>query len=650
MRDKSIAFKLIVLVCATSTVVFAVVFGFFYRFTSRLMLQDTERYARQLTMSTVHQVRSILGPIQKVPEGLADYLDDAPVGQETMQRLLKQAAQTNPDIYGFWIAFAPHAFDQKHLYFCPAYHRMNGKLRYAVLGSPTYQYFYEDFFQIPKELGRPAWSEPYFDVGGGDILMTSYSVPFYRRVAGERRFVGVVGVDISLDWLTKLVSSIKVLRTGDAFLISQNGTFVTHHRKQLIMNETIFSLAEGRGDPVLREIGRRMIGGEMGFRPYRRVGTDEPAHMFFAPIGIAGWSLGVVFPDRELLSDLRRLSWITVLVGTGALLILVLFVASECRSVTQPLTAMARATEAMAGGNLDVDLPQALSRDEVGQLTDSFRRMRDSLKDYIRKLTETTAAKQRIESELSIARDIQMSTLPKIFPPLPDFPEIEMHAVLDPAREVGGDLYDFYLMEGGQFCFTIGDVSGKGVPASLFLAITKTLLKSVAGATLSPAAILARVNDNLSEGNDQMMFVTTFFAVLDIKTGMLRYSNGGHNPPLLLRRGEEMSFLEGGHGTAVGVRPGAAYEEATLTLRPGDGLFLYTDGVTEGMAPDGSFFGEERMLEYLKQARELPPKDMVLGLLKDVDRFSQGDHADDITLLALRYLGPGCGRPTKIGE
>ncbi|MDD5630201.1 MAG: SpoIIE family protein phosphatase [Elusimicrobia bacterium] len=639
MGNKSIAFKLILLVCTTSAVIFLLVFGFFYRFTSRILLRETERYARQLTMSTVNRVQSILKPIQKVPEALADYVNDAPLPQEQMRRLLEQTARANPDIYGFWLCFEPYAGDQKLLYDCLAYHRMDGKLRYRVLGGPTYQYFYEDFYQIPKELGDAAWSEPYFDVGGGEILMTSYSVPFYRMVGGRRRFVGVAGVDISLGWLTRLVNSIKVLKTGDAFLISQNGTVVTHHLPRLIMNETIFSVAEGRGDPVLREIGRKMIRGETGFEPYRRLHTDDPSHMFFAPIGIAGWALGVVFPDSELLADLRRLSWITFLVGAGALLVLVLFVASECRSVTQPLSAMARATEAMAGGNLDVDLPQARSRDEVGQLTEAFRRMKDSLKEHIRQLTETTAAKQRIESELSIARDIQMSTLPKIFPPLPDIPEIDMYAVLDPAREVGGDLYDFYMMEGGQFCFAIGDVSGKGVPASLFMAITKTLLKSTAGATLSPAEILSRVNDNLSEGNEQMMFVTVFFAVLDVRTGELRYSSGGHNPPLLLRRGEELSFLTGSQGTAVGVRPRLAYTEAKLTLRPGDGLFLYTDGVPEGMAPDGSFFTEDRMLQYVRGARELRPKKMVLGLLQEVDGFSRGEHADDITMLALRYLG-----------
>jgi sigma-B regulation protein RsbU (phosphoserine phosphatase) len=441
-------------------------------------------------------------------------------------------------------------------------------------------------------------------------------------------------------WLTRQVSAIKVLKTGDAFLITKDGTYVTHHHPQLIMNETIFSVAEGRGDQALRAIGRRMIRGETGFAPIRRIFTGEAGHIFFAPIHGAGWSLGVVFPDRELLAGLRRLSWITVLAGAGAMLLLVFFLSSECRSVAQPLSAMARAAETMAAGDLDVSLPPARSRDEVGRLTDSFLRMRDSLKKYIKDLTETTAAKQRIESELNIAREIQDSLLPKIFPPLPAQPELEMFAVLQPAREVGGDLYDFYMLGENKFCFVIGDVSGKGVPASLFMAITKTLLKSTAAATREPAEILSRVNEALSEGNEKAMFVTTFLAVLDLKTGELTYSNGGHNPPLVVRKSGELSFLGGGKGLAVGVLPEARYAQDRIVLEPGDRLFLYTDGVTEAMTPDGEFFTEDRMLAGLRAVWDQPPKETVLGLLKDVEAFAKGEHADDITMMSLKYIGP----------
>jgi len=640
MGNKSIAFKLIALVSGTCVVVFFLIFGFFYRFTRRMAWQDTEQYARQLAEGTTHRMQAMVAPMQEIPEELAIFLESSPCGQGTLLRLLQRLEADNAGIFAVWVAFEPRGFAPSRRFYMPYCYREGGQVKFKWLGGPNYRYFNLDFYQLARELGRPVWTEPYVDEGGGEALMASYCVPFYKTVGGSRRIAGVAGIDISLDWLARVVNSIKILKTGGGFLISKNGTYITHPVEKLIMNETIFSMAESRHDLVLKDIGRRMIRGETGFLPYRRIQDGAPSHLYFAPLSNAGWSLGVLFPDRELMANMRKLAGTIVGLGSLALLALILILASECRAAVKPLAAMARAAEAIAGGRLDVALPWARSRDEVGQLTEAFRRMRDSLQEYIRKLTETTAAKQRIESELAIARELQMSTLPKVFPPTPDLPEIEVHAVLDSAREVGGDFYDFYSVGQGKFCFAIGDVSGKGVPAALFMASVKTFLKSTAVVTLSPAAVLSRVNDELCEGNEQSMFATVFFAVLDVKTGELSYANGGHNPPVLLRRGGEPCLLRGGKGPALGAASGSAYAQDRLALQPGDRLFLYTDGVTEAMAADQSFFTEARMLLSLRAGGDQAPKSLVLGLLQEVEAFSQGEHSDDITMLALRYLGP----------
>ena len=265
--------------------------------------------------------------------------------------------------------------------------------------------------------------------------------------------------------------------------------------------------------------------------------------------------------------------------------------------------------------------------------------MQQSLKSYITRLTEATAAKERIESELNIAREIQLSILPKIFPPFPGMPELDLFAVLKSAREVGGDLYDFFPIDDDHFCFVIGDVTGKGVPASLFMAVTKTLFKATAGKNTPPEVVLDKVNAELSKGNEKAMFVTAFFAILDTRTGVIEFSNGGHNLPVLMRKDGSVKYLWRTGGMVVGAMEGMKFERGTLTLAPGDRFFLYTDGVTEAMDEKRVLFSDERLLTELKLLEGLPVKEVLNRLLAMLVEYSKGDQSDDITMMLLEYQG-----------
>ena len=388
--------------------------------------------------------------------------------------------------------------------------------------------------------------------------------------------------DVSLDWLTEMVASIKVLKTGYAFLLSRNGTIVTHPAKEMIMNDTIFSLAEARNDPGLRALGRKMIRGETDFIPYTDI-SGRKTWLYYAPIPSVGWTLAVVFPETELLAQVKTLSLTGAIMGMVGILLLTIAVVFIARSITTPLHALAGATASIANGDFEVELPQVRSNDEVGTLTNAFQVMKGSLKEYIRKLTETTAAKERIESELNIAHDIQMGLLPKTFPPFPDRPEFDLFALMEPAREVGGDFYDFFLVDDTHLCFVMADVSGKGVPAALFMAMSMTLIRATGREGIPPDEILSKVNSELSRENDSCMFVTTFCGVLDTETGELIYANGGHNLPLHVKAGGGAFWLPKSGALMVGAMEGITYRQERLLLEPGDGLFLYTDGVTEAM-------------------------------------------------------------------
>jgi phosphoserine phosphatase RsbU/P len=275
--------------------------------------------------------------------------------------------------------------------------------------------------------------------------------------------------------------------------------------------------------------------------------------------------------------------------------------------------------------------------DEVGRLAEAFLFMEESLRRYIVNLRETTAVKERIESELKIASDIQMSILPKTFPPFPERPEFDIFAAIKPARQVGGDFYDFFFVDEEHLFFAIGDVAGKGVPASLFMAVTKTLLKANADSSVSPGEILKRVNDKLAEDNETCVFVTVFCGILDIHSGEVIYANGGHNPPMSIAAGEKVNFIAMPPGMALGVVEGIDYESASLTLHPGDVLFLYTDGVTEAMNTELELFSERRLKEVMASLRKAGIKEMSDQLMATLAEFAgSAPQADDITMLLVK--------------
>ncbi len=417
MKNRGIALKLILLILSSSTLIFVLIFGYNYLFSRRIIIKNVEENARNLALATVNRIDIVLRSMEKVSENLACYLENTSYSKSELINFLRLVVENNPEIYGSAVAFEPYAFERDSLYFAPYFYKSEGKIRFTYLGGESYKYFYWDWYQIPQELDRSVWSEPYYDEGAGNIIMSTYSVPFHRTVSGEKRFMGIVTADVSLSWLEEIVASIKIAQTGYGFLVSKNGTFVTHPDNHLIMNETIFSVAEARGDAHLREIGRKMIGGKAGFVPFNSVVTEKKCWMVYAPLSSSGWSLGVLFPQDELMADIFSLNRTVLFLGIVGFSFLLVVIVVISGSITRPLRALAKATENIGSGNLDVELPALKSQDEVGKLTESFTYMKSSLKQYIKELTETTAAKERIESELKIAHDIQMGILPKIFPP-----------------------------------------------------------------------------------------------------------------------------------------------------------------------------------------------------------------------------------------
>ena len=640
VRRRSLAFKLSLLILTGTAVIFGAAFGYNYVYSRNQLLSDVESDTRYLTLATVNRIETILQGVEKGPDYLARTLAGDKLDRAGILRRMDTLLDTNPEIYGSGIAFEPHAFDPNALYFAPYLFRQGQERKLIYVGSESYQYFYWDWYQIPKELDRALWSEPYFDEGAGNIIMSTYSVPFYRSKDDGGLFRGVVTADLSLERLVEMISKISPYQSGYAFLISRSGVFVAHPDKNVIMRESIFSVAEAAGDPGLREIGRAMLRGEEGFRAIKSPFFGRKAWMYYAPLPSTGWAVGVVFPEEALFSGIGKLNRAVLIIGTAGFVILFGVIVLISGTITRPLRTLAGKAAEIARGNLDVEVGEVKSRDEVGELSRSFDNMKIALKEYITNLAETTAAKERYESELKIARTIQMSFLPKNFPPFPENVEFDIYAKLESAKEVGGDLYDFFLLDRDRLFFSIGDVSGKGVPAALFMAAAKTLMKGTAVPDMTPAEVLARVNRELCQENDSLMFVTVFCGIFNFRTGELLYSNAGHNPPLMLHPERPPEWLPLPEGFFLGTMEEARYETRQLVLAPGDVLLLYTDGVTEAMNETKGFYQEERLIRVADEYGRRSPEELVGRILLSVREFAGNEpQSDDITLLALSFRG-----------
>lgn len=636
---RSLAAKLTILVMVGSSLVFALMLTYSYLNSREIILAKAEESARNLALSTARNMQLELRAVEEITDQFALFLGHSHPDDKVLRELIRNNVKSEPEIFGSTVAFEPFEFDPKVQWYAPYYCKGVNAVQYVNLATDSYDYFSKDWYTKPKELKAPVWSPPYFDEGGGNVIMTTYSSPFFKEAGDgmDRKVAGVVTADLSVDWLTKHLTSVKAGATGYSFLISETGVFLAHPEKDLIMRESIFSVANRPGLAHLREVGRAMLEHEDGFLDLGKGVRGRESFLGFARLPNNGWSLGVVFPKDELFSDvagLHRTNALIAFAGSALMLVMSLIIA---RSIALPLRRMAELTGRVAAGELDLTLPDTKRQDEVGRLAKAFSRMTVDLKRYIKELTEATAQKQKMESELSIAAEIQRNLLPtdSCITSGPDKPEI--CAIMQPARHVGGDFYDFFPVGDNLFYFAIGDVCGKGIPAALLMARTKSLLESSVGESVQPAHLLARVNDRLAERNDQCVFVTLFLGILNVSTGELMYGNAGHEAPLLIREADEVAVLDGTHGPALGLFPHEQFPAGKITMKPGDMLFTFTDGVTEALDKDGAFFSKERLLSEVKHLKGRSAGDLVNGIYEAVETFALGAmQADDITVLALK--------------
>ena len=525
--------------------------------------------------------------------------------------------------------------------------------------EPSYDPRKRGWYQTAVKTGAIHWTELYVDAFGCGLMVTC-SQPAY---GSEGEVVGVVAADVTLKAMNERIINTQVGELGYAFLIDNNGKVIARpglSAKDKRWDESFETENLLHSDNTeLRKIIEDMTADNTGIARCRF--EDGEKYIAYAPVSSTDWNIGIVMPVEEIIAP-AVITESKIIADTkdasthinkqikrvrntlGGIFIVTIFVVSGVaywlsKKITRPILTLNDGAKIVGSGDLDYHV-EVKTGDEIEDLANAFNKMTNDLKIYIKNLKETTAAKERIESELKIAAEIQASLLPRTFPPFPKRKEFDIFATMDPAKEVGGDFYDFFFIDENKLCFLIGDVSGKGVPASLFMAVTRTLIKTKTIQGLTPDIVLSRVNEDLCIDNDACMFVTMFYAILNIETGEIQFANAGHNPPLIYTGDGDFEFIPVAKSFVVGAMENTKFESQTLTLKPNDVLFIYTDGVTEAMNPEGQLFSEERLKQTLAILKDKGITDIIHGIRAEIDTFAQGTlQSDDITMLALKFNG-----------
>lgn len=627
----SFPLRLSLVVLAMVSVLFALAFLGNSHSARRYVRQESIERAQSALDNTLLRINSVLQSVEITVHNMSWLVSENLDKPEELYQITKHIVESNDFISGSAIAFEPHYYEKYGRFYSPYSYREGESIKSIQLGTEQYDYHYMDWYQIPKLLNQPYWSEPYFDEGGGEIIMTTYSYPIYGQ---DGELVAMFTADLSLEWFAEQVNNIKPYPNAYNIMIGRGGTFLVHKQKESILNETIYAAARQNDDQDLWQTAHDMVNGKKGMVEYERQNTRF--YLFYAPVEATGWSVGVACLHSDIFSGVDSVRKLSYTLGFIGLLLMTLICFIVVRRMSKPLMEIADAAIDIAQGNLTTELPKIGTHDEIRTLCDSFSHMQHSLINYIQELKSTTANKERIESELRIARAIQLGMVPKVFPPFPEREDVDIFARVIPAREVGGDLYDFFI-EDEKLYFIIGDVSGKGVPASLVMAVTCRLFRTVASYVKTAEGIATTLNNALSESNESNMFCTAFVGILDLKSGCLQYCNAGHNPPIVIKPEGDAEILKVTQNLAMGVWYDFAYVGESCHIDRGASLFLYTDGITEAEDVNKSLYGEQRLLQLLQKQELQSPRTITENVLDDLDKYATGAvQSDDITVLCCK--------------
>lgn len=633
---RGLAFKQSMMILAAITVVFGLIFGIMSYKTQDMLNKMTVENGEETSRANVNYIDKLFNAGKLVGDDVASTLGKRKMTKAELDTFLLQsltnARNLVPQIVAVVLAYEPGMGPETPKGEFMRLARFTENEIKLVTGG---HYDDKEWYYSTRDGKTSRWQEPFI----GEFVpepIAVYTVPiFQKNNKGEEVLAGVLAIDMSIDFLKDEISSIPVSNSGYALITSAKNVAVAYPK----------SIAQGKRN---REIVVKEIRGnsQVNFDRQTRdssglfIGTvagGEESAIYYTTIKANNWTFMVVWPIEKYLKDQSSMRKLFLVLAIGGYIIILIIILLISFRVAKPLKELAIAARKLGRGNFNVTIPQITGRDEISEFAGAFSNMLTELKDHIEKQKDM----KRIERELDLARNIQLSMLPgSEHDENSDDDRHELAPFLLPAKEVGGDFYDFFKIDNDHLCVVIGDVSGKGVAAALFMMVARIILRTTTKNLKSIVDAFNRTNFALAKRNKLNMFVTVWAGIIDLRTGHIDFASAGHNPPAVRHSDGSVEFIKSKAGLVMAAMEETIYKPQTYDLKKGDTLFLYTDGVTEATNTNDVLFGDSRLLATLKMGGERSTADTCTLVKKEIDNFVQdAPQFDDITMLAIKFNG-----------
>ncbi len=605
------------------------------------MLQNTKTTLSYLVNDNIRKVETVLSRIEGVAVGILILIEKGLIPPSNLESYVQDILRQHPEIESIYLAYEDD--DNLPQTSSRGYYLDMGRFRVLDLRAAGIDYQIRDWYQIPFLTATDYWSEPWFDADGKRLMISSYSLPIMSP--DEDRVIGIIRLDIALSALQRRVAGSDRHHIGNTLLISCSGRIVVHPDDDKLLNETIFSLAEENNDTHLRSIGKEMLAGKTRFVKLRNPVNEEPQWIYYAPLPLNSWALGIIFDEKEIFRDLDTLLLILTLFMIGGFLAIAVIISVIVWKINKPLQHLTAAANSIGQGDFETEVRLPENFNEIRYLAQGISNMRDSLKDYMNNLLQTTEEKNRIQSDLRIASLVQQNLIPNNNDMSRMFPGLKVYGIVEPAKEIGGDLYDYFRLDDKRFCFVIADVLGKGMVAAMTMTVVNTLIRTKARSASSIKELLSDINRYLCDTQSDANFVTMIIGFIDLSSGIMEYCNAGHVPMYLRKRNRHLMKFSETQSTALGILADIDFNTRIMQLDLGDTIILFTDGITETMSKAEDFFGEVRLEELIAGLQNPEPETIVKAILNSVRKFADRDRqADDTTILVIEYVRPAVKR------
>ena len=627
MNKKGISYRLNWAITTIAILIIAITGYINYRFNDYLLTAKIEEGA-------IHQSNVVVSKISRIIIGTEEFTRNISYqslyfySHNNLSLFLTQMLASNKNIESIQVEMVD-SLQKDLLKFS------TNKISEAICNpKPVIDVAYIRNFQSGKIVPEAGgWSDIYYCQNDTSNLYVSYQYPFYSP--GSKYIKGIVSSEVSLRKMSQILSEFTIGDKGYAFIIDRAGRFITHPNEKWIIKKNFFDETSPLQRQSIKDIEFKIRNGGRGVGHGISEYLDhKKCWFFYAPLSNPEWTLIIVMPQKELFIEHDIYFYKILAVSIIGVLILFLLNMIIFKNVLDPL---ARVTYAIHGF-ASVPGKGRKIKNEIEMLAQSLEDWQFKYGRLIYEQSKTAKEKEKFEKDLKSAHEIQQNIIPSGYPAFKDHPEIDIYAILKPAELIGGDLYDYYFIDEEHLLIAIGDVSGKGIPASLFMAIASTLIKNNSN-ILSSHEIIEKVNNELGDRNPNQYFLTLFIGVLNIRTGMLDYCNAAHDYPFILHGDGTIKTLSKSHGIPLGIYKNRTYMSSTIELKKDDLMLLYTDGIINSRDKTGTLYGVEKLKDHLQGMNNLTTQEVVNKLLESIKNYeAQHPQSDDISIVALRYL------------